>query len=111
MLRAEGQRAGGKPSECTAQETGPLPPAAGKQGQRGSALEGGCSRGQTRAHSRSWEATLPAVGRMGYQACGKHFGGGKKDRPQALEAMVQAYEEEKPMKELVQIKGWGCNCI
>lgn len=86
MLRAEGQRAGGKPSECTAQETAPLPPAAGKQGQRGSALEGGCSRGQTRAHSRSWEATLPAVGRMGYQACGKHFGGGKKDRPQALGA-------------------------
>ncbi len=22
-----------------------------------------------------------------------------------------AYKEEKPMKELVQIKGWGCNCI
>ncbi len=28
-----------------------------------------------------------------------------------MEAMVQAYKEEKPMKELVQIKGWGCNCI
>ena len=28
-----------------------------------------------------------------------------------MDHMVQAYKEEKPMKELVQIKGWGCNCI
>ena len=28
-----------------------------------------------------------------------------------MEHVEHAYKEEKPMKELVQIKGWGCNCI
>lgn len=28
-----------------------------------------------------------------------------------MDLIQDAYRQEKPMKELVQIKGWGCNCI